>query len=124
MTIFIGAIGLVAIPDAPVNTRAIWLSKEEKALSLARMTEVGIKGQDRIPGKVLWRKLKGIATSPITYIFLAGCVTSHSCSPCLDANILTTWQIPAVRVESASQLILPALPQGAQPIVDSSSCIC
>lgn len=81
MTIFIGAIGLVAIPDAPVNTRAIWLSKEEKALSLVRMTEVGIKGQDRIPGKVLWRKLKGIAKSPITYIFLAGCVASHSCSP-------------------------------------------
>lgn len=72
ITIFWGAIGLYFIPDSPINTRAHWLTKDERALALARTQAAGIKGAERIPGKVLWRKIRLIVRSPIAYLFLAG----------------------------------------------------
>lgn len=70
MTVFWGILGLVAIPDSPAITRAIWLTERERELARARMDESGTKTSGLIPFKTLVRKLKLLIKSPITYLFL------------------------------------------------------
>ncbi|KAH6894516.1 major facilitator superfamily domain-containing protein [Thelonectria olida] len=69
-TIFWGFVGLVAIPDSPAITRALYLSEKEKELARLRMSDHGTKTSKLIPFKVLVQKLKLLVKSPISYLFL------------------------------------------------------
>ncbi|KAF4125523.1 Major Facilitator Superfamily [Geosmithia morbida] len=71
MTMVWGLYGLFVIPDAPYTTRALWLTDHERQLARSRMTDTGIKTQEKIKGKALWGKLKAIVVHPIGYFFLA-----------------------------------------------------
>lgn len=71
ITMVWGAYGFAVIPDTPTITRAIWLTKSERALAASRMREAGTKTQELITGRVLWVKLRSILTNPIGYMFLA-----------------------------------------------------
>lgn len=71
LTMVWGAYGLVIVPDTPAITRAIWLNESERALAASRMREAGTETQEKIKGKALWRKLRGLFTNPIGYLFLA-----------------------------------------------------
>jgi ACS family pantothenate transporter-like MFS transporter len=70
-TMFWGFVGLIAIPDSPAITRALYLSEKEKELARLRMSDHGTKTSNLIPFKVLVQKLKLLARSPISYLFLA-----------------------------------------------------
>ncbi|KAF7556906.1 hypothetical protein G7046_g6162 [Stylonectria norvegica] len=71
ITTFWGFLGLLIIPDSPSNTKAWYLTKQEKELARARMEESGTTTAKKIPFKVLAKKLKLLLTSPISYLFLA-----------------------------------------------------
>lgn len=72
ITIFWGVVGLVAIPDSPSITRALYLTEAERRLSYARMDEAGTTTSKMIPFKVLTEKIRRLVTSPVSYLFLAG----------------------------------------------------
>jgi ACS family pantothenate transporter-like MFS transporter len=61
----------LVIPDSPANTRAIWLNKEERELAASRMHVAGTKTATMIDRRLLWKKIKLTATSPISWLFLA-----------------------------------------------------
>lgn len=71
MTVAWGAYGFLVIPDAPTTTRALWLTSEERALAQSRMARSGTTTQEPVKGKVLWIRVRGLLTSPISYLFLA-----------------------------------------------------
>jgi sugar phosphate permease len=66
-----GAYGLIIIPDTPAHTRALWLTPAERELAASRMREAGTTTQERISGRLLWKRMRGLFTSPIAYLFLA-----------------------------------------------------
>ncbi|KAJ9162067.1 Vitamin h transporter [Coniochaeta hoffmannii] len=70
ITIGWGFVGFVTIPDSPSMTRAVYLSRQEKDLSRARMEASGTITAKLIPRQILVKKLKLLLRSPITYIFL------------------------------------------------------
>ncbi|KAJ5893684.1 hypothetical protein N7495_005375 [Penicillium taxi] len=70
-TMFWGFVGLFTIPDSPAITRAIYFSKEERELARIRMESAGTKTASIISLSSLVWKLKLLAKSPISYLFLA-----------------------------------------------------
>ena len=70
-TTFWGILGFIAIPDSPAITRAPYLGAAEKELSRSRMNDSGIQTSNLIPFSVVVQKLKTLAKTPITYLFLA-----------------------------------------------------
>lgn len=69
ITIVVGTLGLVIIPDSPAITRALWLTKDERILSHERMAHHGIKTAELIDRRLLWRKVKATAKSPLSWLF-------------------------------------------------------
>lgn len=69
ITIIWGIIGVVAIPDSPANSRAIYLSEDEKALAEARMERAGTAIARHITLKDLKKKTLATYAHPITWIF-------------------------------------------------------
>ncbi|KAH7323247.1 major facilitator superfamily transporter [Stachybotrys elegans] len=70
ITIAQGIIGAFTVPDTPNITRALWLTKEEKAMAKERMGSFGAETSKLIPVPVLKRKLGQLVTSPSTYFFV------------------------------------------------------
>jgi len=70
ITITWGLVGLVVIPDSPANTRAIYLTLEERELARKRMADCGTTTQEIIKVKTLGKKLKLLVKTPITWLFL------------------------------------------------------
>lgn len=72
VTILLGLLGLVVIPDSPDNTRAPWLTAAERAAARDRMARHGVRTARIVPWAVLRAKLALLITHPLTYLFLAG----------------------------------------------------
>lgn len=71
ITILLGLLGLIIVPDSPANTRAIWLSKKDKQLSRERLERHGMQAARLIPMKVLHAKLLLLIKHPLTYLYIA-----------------------------------------------------
>jgi ACS family pantothenate transporter-like MFS transporter len=71
ITILLGLLGLFIIPDAPANTRALWLTRREKEISRERLERNGMESARLIPLKVLKQKLALLVKHPLTYLFIA-----------------------------------------------------
>jgi ACS family pantothenate transporter-like MFS transporter len=71
ITILLGLLGLFIIPDAPANTRALWLTRREKEISRERLERNGMESARLIPLKVLKEKLALLVRHPLTYLFIA-----------------------------------------------------
>ncbi|KAJ4407990.1 hypothetical protein N0V91_003656 [Didymella pomorum] len=71
ITTLLGFLGLLIIPDSPANTRAIWLTKREKALSRERLERHGMQAARLIPLRVLRAKLLLLIRHPLTYLYIA-----------------------------------------------------
>jgi ACS family pantothenate transporter-like MFS transporter len=71
ITILLGLLGLFIIPDAPANTRALWLTAREKEISRERLERNGMESARLIPLKVLKEKLALLVRHPLTYLFIA-----------------------------------------------------
>jgi ACS family pantothenate transporter-like MFS transporter len=71
ITILLGLLGLFIIPDAPVNTRALWLTRREKEISRERLERNGMESARLIPLRVLRAKLAVLVRHPLTYLFIA-----------------------------------------------------
>lgn len=69
ITVVWGIIGVVAIPDSPVNSRVFYLSKEDKALAEERMERAGRTIARHITLKDLKRKTLATYAHPITWLF-------------------------------------------------------
>lgn len=74
ITVLLGILGLFIVPDSPVNTRAIWLTKREKQLSQDRMQRNGTQPARLIPIRVLRAKLALLIKHPLTYLYIAAFV--------------------------------------------------
>lgn len=70
ITILLGFLGLLIVPDSPVNTRAFWLTKREKELSRERLERHGMQAARLIPLKVLRAKLLLLIKHPLTYLYI------------------------------------------------------
>ncbi|GME65372.1 uncharacterized protein LTHEOB_9355 [Neofusicoccum parvum] len=70
ITMFWGFLGLVAIPDSPAITRALWLTPEERELARARMADHGTETAKMIDRKTLVVKLRKMASNPICWLFI------------------------------------------------------
>ena len=57
ITILLGFLGFLILPDSPANTRAVWLTRREKDLSLERLERHGMQAARLIPLRVLRAKL-------------------------------------------------------------------
>jgi ACS family pantothenate transporter-like MFS transporter len=71
ITVLLGLLGLYIIPDAPANTRALWLTRHEKDLSRERLERHGMESARLIPLHVLRAKLLLLLRHPLTYLFIA-----------------------------------------------------
>ncbi|KAK8079357.1 hypothetical protein PG997_007175 [Apiospora hydei] len=71
ITVFLGLLGLLIVPDSPANTRAIWLTATEKRISRERMERHNIQPARLIPWRVLRAKLVLLLRHPLTWMFLA-----------------------------------------------------
>lgn len=70
MTIGLGLLGFLLVPDSPEYTRALWLTRAEKRLARDRMAEFGGQTSRLIPMAVLSKKLRQLVVHPVTYFFL------------------------------------------------------
>ncbi|KXH40068.1 major facilitator superfamily transporter [Colletotrichum simmondsii] len=70
VTVGQGLIAFVTVPDSPANTRAIYLTENEKRLARERMGNSGVNTSKRIPASVLRQKLRKLIVHPITYFYL------------------------------------------------------
>ncbi|KAI0163617.1 major facilitator superfamily domain-containing protein [Pestalotiopsis sp. NC0098] len=70
ITISWGFVGLVAIPDSPSFTRALYLSKEERALAHKRMSHAGATTSGLVSWRLLRTKMRLLLVSPVAYLFL------------------------------------------------------
>ncbi|KAF3042680.1 hypothetical protein E8E12_007127 [Didymella heteroderae] len=71
ITILLGLLGLLIVPDSPANTRAIWLTKRERKLSRERLERHGMRAARLIPSNVLRAKLLLLVRHPLTYLYIA-----------------------------------------------------
>jgi ACS family pantothenate transporter-like MFS transporter len=71
ITVLLGLLGLFIIPDAPANTRALWLTRREKEISRERLERNGMESARLIPLHVLRAKLALLVRHPLTYLFIA-----------------------------------------------------
>lgn len=71
ITILLGVLGLLIVPDSPVNTRAIWLTKREKELSRERLERHGMQAARLVPLEILRAKLLLLIKHPLTYLYIA-----------------------------------------------------
>jgi ACS family pantothenate transporter-like MFS transporter len=71
ITVLLGLLGLYIIPDAPVNSRALWLTRHEKEISRERLERHGVESARLIPLNVLRTKLMLLLRHPLTYLFIA-----------------------------------------------------
>lgn len=71
ITVLLGLIGFFIVPDSPVNTRALWLSKRQKQLARERLERNGMEAARLIPLRVLRAKLALLVRHPLTYLFIA-----------------------------------------------------
>lgn len=71
ITILLGFLGLLIVPDSPANTRALWLTKREKQLSRERLERHGMQAARLIPLSVLRAKLLLLIKHPLTYLYIA-----------------------------------------------------
>ena len=69
ITIVWGLIGIVAIPDSPADSRAIYLTPREKVLAEERMERAGTAIARHITLKDLKKKTLATYAHPITWIF-------------------------------------------------------
>ncbi|KAI1776949.1 MFS general substrate transporter [Hypoxylon cercidicola] len=65
ITVPVAAFGYMSIPDSPVNSKARWLSPEEKEMAVARMERVGRKP----PAKLRWKIVPEIFKMWPVYLF-------------------------------------------------------
>ncbi|KAK1633294.1 major facilitator superfamily transporter [Colletotrichum phormii] len=70
VTVGQGLIAFVTVPDSPANTRAIYLTENEKRLARERMGNSGVNTSKRIPASVLRQKLRKLIVHPVTYFCL------------------------------------------------------
>ncbi|GKT44638.1 vitamin H transporter 1 [Colletotrichum spaethianum] len=70
VTVGQGLIAFVTVPDSPSNTRAIYLTENEKRLARERMGNSGVNTSKRISASVLRKKLRKLIVHPVTYFFL------------------------------------------------------
>lgn len=71
ITVLLGLIGLLIVPDSPSNTRAIWLTATDKRISRERMERHDIQPARLIPWRVLRAKMVLLLRHPLTWMFLA-----------------------------------------------------
>ncbi|KAF7526052.1 hypothetical protein G7054_g10880 [Neopestalotiopsis clavispora] len=65
-----GFVGLVAIPDSPSFTRAVYLNKAERVVAHQRMAQVGATTAKLVSWKLVRRKIRLLLVSPVAYLFL------------------------------------------------------
>ncbi|KAJ0341116.1 hypothetical protein KNSL1_011249 [Colletotrichum chrysophilum] len=70
VTVGQGLLAFVTVPDSPANTRALYLTENEKRLARERMGNSGVNTSKRIPASVLKMKLRKLIVHPITYFYL------------------------------------------------------
>lgn len=70
ITVLLGLIGLLIVPDSPSNTRALWLTRDDRELAKERMHRFGIETARLIPWKTLLAKLGALIIHPLTYLFV------------------------------------------------------
>ncbi|KAK1991438.1 major facilitator superfamily transporter [Colletotrichum falcatum] len=70
VTVGQGLLAFVAVPDSPSNTRAVYLTDNERRLARARMAGSGVGTSRRVPASVLRSKVRALAAHPVTYLFL------------------------------------------------------
>lgn len=70
ITIVLGTLGLFIVPDSPANTRALWLTRREKALSRERLARNGMQAARLIPLRVLRVKFLLLIKHPLTYLYI------------------------------------------------------
>lgn len=71
ITLLLGISGFLIIPDSPSNTRALWISKNERELAREKMSRSGTETAKLIPWAVLRSKLRQLTLQPFTYMYLA-----------------------------------------------------
>ncbi|KAK8118185.1 uncharacterized protein PG998_006466 [Apiospora kogelbergensis] len=71
ITILLGLVGLLIVPDSPSNTRAIWLTATDKRVSRERMVRHNIQPARLIPWRVLRAKVVLLLRHPLTWMFMA-----------------------------------------------------
>ncbi|KAK6221343.1 hypothetical protein LQW54_001442 [Pestalotiopsis sp. IQ-011] len=70
ITVSWGFVGLVAIPNSPSFTRALYLSNEERALAHQRMPHAGATTAGLVSWGLLRTKIRLLLVSPVAYLFL------------------------------------------------------
>lgn len=70
ITILLGLLGLLIVPDSPANTRALWLTAREKALSKARLQRHSMQAARLIPLSTLRAKSLLLIKHPLTYLYI------------------------------------------------------
>ncbi|KAH8201355.1 hypothetical protein TruAng_004438 [Truncatella angustata] len=70
ITISWGFVGFLTIPDSPSYTRALYLSKAERAIAHTRMSHSGTTTAELISWRLLSRKIALLLRSPIAYLFI------------------------------------------------------
>lgn len=71
ITLLLGILGFLIIPDSPSNTRALWISKNERELAREKMSRAGTETARLIPWAVLKSKIRQLSVQPFTYMYLA-----------------------------------------------------
>ncbi|KAH7078184.1 major facilitator superfamily domain-containing protein [Paraphoma chrysanthemicola] len=71
ITVLLGLLGLFIVPDSPVNTRTLWLTRREKELSRERLERYGIEPARLIPFRALRAKFALLIKHPLTYLYVA-----------------------------------------------------
>lgn len=71
ITVLLGFLGLLIVPDSPANTRAVWLTRRQRELSRERLERHGMQPARLIPLQVLLAKLSLLVRHPLTYLFIA-----------------------------------------------------
>lgn len=71
ITLLLGILGFLVIPDSPSNTRALWMSRDERELSLERMSRSGTQTARLVPWAILRSKIRRLISQPFTYMYFA-----------------------------------------------------
>lgn len=71
LTVIIGSFGLIAVPDSPANTRAIYLSAAERKLACERIERYGTEPARLVSFKVVLQKTALLLRHPTTWLYIA-----------------------------------------------------
>lgn len=71
ITLLLGILGFLITRDSPSNTRAVWVSRNERKLARERMSQSGTQTARLIPCSVLKPKLRRLVAQPFAYMYLA-----------------------------------------------------